>query len=170
MQFLLVRPYPSLRIIFASPSQRLPGVLQAPFLNKIGGSNRVREELTAAFAEGRGVTAKVRWITKSDDLGKNKWIHCTPLLGNQGQIGVWMVVIVDEDKVVDRWPAGTGRLPPRVVTPERSWTPTSSQRVTGSSPHSSGNMNVNMNGSQFERNGGESLMSGSASATSLRIG
>jgi len=36
--YLLVRPYPSLRILFASPSQRIPGILQSPFLNKIGGS------------------------------------------------------------------------------------------------------------------------------------
>ena len=52
--YLLVRPYPSLRILFASPSQRVPGILQSPFMNKIGGSNRVREELTAALADGRG--------------------------------------------------------------------------------------------------------------------
>lgn len=98
MQYLLIRPYPALRILFASPSQRVPGILQSPFLSKIGGSNRVREELTAAFAEGRGVTAKVRWISKSDEDGRNKWIHCTPLLGGNGQVGVWMVVIVDDDK------------------------------------------------------------------------
>lgn len=96
--YLLIRPYPSLRILFASPSQRLPGILQSPFMNKIGGSNRVREELTAAFADGRGVTAKVRWISKLDDEGRNKWIHCTPLLGVGGAIGVWMVIIVDDDR------------------------------------------------------------------------
>ena len=96
--YLLVRPYPSLRILFASPSQRLPGILQSPFLNKIGGSSRVQDELTAALAEGRGVTAKVRWISKADEEGRNKWIHCTPLLGSNGRIGVWMVVIIDDDK------------------------------------------------------------------------
>jgi len=96
--YLLIRPYPSLRILFASPSQRVPGILQSPFMNKIGGSNRVREELTAAFADGRGVTAKVRWVTKHDEEGRNRWIHCTPLVGVNGQIGVWMVVIVDDER------------------------------------------------------------------------
>lgn len=96
--YLLIRPYPSLRILFASPSQRVPGILQSPFMNKIGGSNRVREELTAAFADGRGVTAKVRWLTRNDEEGRNRWIHCTPLIGVNGQIGVWMVVIVDDER------------------------------------------------------------------------
>jgi hypothetical protein len=124
-QYLLVRPYPSLRILFASPSQRVPGVLQSPFMNKIGGSNRVREELTAAFAEGRGVTAKVRWISKMDEEGRNKWIHCTPLLGINGQTGVWMVIIVDDDKN-KRWMAS--RMAPSVSSHERSRTPQGSVR------------------------------------------
>ena len=73
--YLLVRPYPSLRVLFASPSLRVPGILQSPFMNKIGGSPRVREELTQALADGRGVTAKVRWVSKSDMDGRNRWIH-----------------------------------------------------------------------------------------------
>ncbi|RDI81138.1 hypothetical protein Vi05172_g9027 [Venturia inaequalis] len=96
--YLLVRPYPSLRILFSSPSLRVPGILQSPFLNRIGGSSRVRDELTAALAEGRGVTAKVRWISsRSDEEGRARWIHCTPLLGGNGSVGVWMVVIVDDE-------------------------------------------------------------------------
>ncbi|KIX98786.1 uncharacterized protein Z520_05247 [Fonsecaea multimorphosa CBS 102226] len=166
--YLLVRPYPSLRILFASPSQRLPGILQSPFLNKIGGSNRVREELTTAFAEGRGVTAKVRWVTKGDDQGKNKWIHCTPLLGQSGQIGVWMVVVVDDEKNNERWPPASGRLPPQVAGPERSWTPapSSGYQMVGSNHNAVGDIN----GGFSDRNGGGSLGSASGSATSLRIG
>jgi hypothetical protein len=95
--YLLVRPYPSLRILFASPSLRVPGILQSPFMAKIGGSNRVREGLTQALAEGRGVTAKVKWVSKTDLEGRNRWIHCTPLIGSNGAIGVWMVVIVDDE-------------------------------------------------------------------------
>lgn len=38
--YLLIRPYPSLRILFASPSLRVPGILQSPFMAKIGGSVR----------------------------------------------------------------------------------------------------------------------------------
>lgn len=95
--YLLVRPYPSLRILFASPSLRVPGILQSPFMAKIGGSNRVREKLTHAFADGRGVTAKIKWVSKNDLEGRNRWIHCTPLIGSNGAIGVWMIVIVDDE-------------------------------------------------------------------------
>ena len=98
--YLLVRPYPSLRILFASPSLRVPGILQSPFMSRIGGSNRVREGLTQALAEGRGVTAKIKWVTKNDLEGRNRWIHCTPLIGSNGAIGVWMVVIVDDEASV----------------------------------------------------------------------
>ncbi|MCJ1414373.1 hypothetical protein MMC32_000699 [Xylographa parallela] len=102
--YLLLRPYPSLRVLFASPSLRVPGILQSQFMDKIGGSSRVRDELTAALAEGRGVTAKVRWVTKFDEEGRNRWIHCTPLLGSNGRVGVWMVVLVDEeDGLSRRW-------------------------------------------------------------------
>ncbi|KAL9077821.1 MAG: hypothetical protein Q9157_003247 [Trypethelium eluteriae] len=98
-----VRPYPSLRILFTSPTLRVPGILQSHFLHRVGGSSRVRDELTAALATGRGVTAKVRWIARPDDVtednpGRARWIHCTPLIGNNGQVGVWMVVLVDDDK------------------------------------------------------------------------
>lgn len=132
--YLLVRPYPSLRILFTSPSMRLPGILQSPLLRRIGGSTRVRDELEQAFARGQGITAKVRWISgsspgakttketkpasanahpleahlgaddglDSDELnqqhsGRPRWLHCTPLLGHNGKIGVWMIVIVDDE-------------------------------------------------------------------------
>jgi hypothetical protein len=95
--YLLVRPYPSLRVLFASPSLRVPGILQSPFMNKIGGSQRVRDDLTQALADGRGVTARVRWVSKTDTEGYSRWIHCTPLLGGNGAIGVWMIVIADEE-------------------------------------------------------------------------
>jgi hypothetical protein len=95
--YLLIRPYPSLRILFASPSQRIPGILQSSFMDRIGGTDRVRNEITAAFAAGRAVTAKVRWRTKSDQNGRSRWIHCTPLIGLGRQIGVWMIVIVADE-------------------------------------------------------------------------
>ncbi|KAI8151976.1 Phototropin-2 [Colletotrichum sp. SAR 10_70] len=95
--YLLVRPYPSLRILFASPSLRVPGILQSNFMDKIGGSNRVRDGLHRAFAEGHGVTAKVRWMSKSSSEGRIRWIHCTPLLGSNSAVGVWMIVLVDDE-------------------------------------------------------------------------
>ncbi|KXT18988.1 hypothetical protein AC579_8755 [Pseudocercospora musae] len=99
--YLLIRPAPSLRILFTSPSLRVPGILQSPFLNRIGGSSRVRADLGAALAEGRGVTAKIRWLSRPDEDGEGegrpRWIHCTPLLGHSGAVGVWMIVLVDEE-------------------------------------------------------------------------
>jgi hypothetical protein len=101
--YLLVRPYPSLRVLFSSPSLRVPGILQSPFMNKIGGSQRVRDELTQALADCRGVTARVRWISKRDVEGYNRWIHCTPLLGSNGAVGVWMIVIIDDETQQPTW-------------------------------------------------------------------
>lgn len=100
-QYLLIRPAPSLRILFTSPSLRVPGILQSPFLNRIGGSPRVRADLSAALGEGRGVTAKIRWLARPDEDGEGegrpRWIHCTPLLGHTGAVGVWMIVLIDEE-------------------------------------------------------------------------
>jgi hypothetical protein len=101
-----VRPAPSLRILFTSPTLRVPGILQSPFLNRIGGSNRIRESVRNALSDGsRGVTAKIRWLPHAvqdlDDAvdeGRPRWIHCTPLLGQGGSVGIWMIVLVDEDK------------------------------------------------------------------------
>jgi hypothetical protein len=106
MQYLLVRPAPSLRILFTSPTLRVPGILQSPFLDRIGGSNRIRESVRNALSDGsRGVTAKIRWLPHAvqdlDDAvdeGRPRWIHCTPLLGQGGSVGIWMIVLVDEDK------------------------------------------------------------------------
>lgn len=95
--YLLVRPYPSLRVLFASPSMRIPGMLQSSFTSRIGGSRAVREAIVQAFADGHGVTAKIRWVTRTDSYGKRRWIHCTPLLGANGAVGVWMVVLVDDE-------------------------------------------------------------------------
>ena len=90
-----------MRILFTSPSLRVPGILQSPFLHRIGGSPRVRADLAAALGEGRGVTAKIRWLARPDEDGEGegrpRWIHCTPLLGHTGAVGVWMVVLIDEE-------------------------------------------------------------------------
>jgi hypothetical protein len=78
-------------------------------MDKLGGSARVKDELTSALAEGRGVTAKVRWINKYNSEGRNRWIHCTPLLGSNGRIGVWMIVLVDDEPDADN---RRGQAPP----------------------------------------------------------
>lgn len=167
--YLVVRPYPSLRILFASRPMRVPGILQSHLMSRIGGSRRIHDELEQAFAAGQSVTAKVKWISgmnlrnanaaqaaaanhgngngngtipddssastaslhnyggrgsaaaasSSHDLhhhssqhqqhqvsprydtvgmdGRPRWIHCTPLASTTGAVGVWVVVIVDEE-------------------------------------------------------------------------
>ncbi|PNS21468.1 Phototropin-2 [Sphaceloma murrayae] len=122
--YLLLRPYPSLRILFTSPSLRIPGMLQSPFLSRVGGSSRVRSELSEAFAEGRGVTAKIRWLTRpetdvDEGEGRTRWIHATPLLNHKGETGVWMVVLVDADS---REGDGSRRFkaPPAVTDSKRA--------------------------------------------------
>lgn len=32
---------------------------------------------------------------RSSDDGELRWIHCTPLLGGDGRIGVWVVMLID---------------------------------------------------------------------------
>ena len=75
--------------------------MQAPIIDKIGGSPEVREELTQALAQGRSVTAKVRWVMKPGDRGRNRWIAFTPLVGSHDQIGVWIAILVDEESEND---------------------------------------------------------------------
>ncbi|KAK7967804.1 uncharacterized protein PG986_002081 [Apiospora aurea] len=125
--YLLVRPYPSLKILFASPSLRVPGMLQSSFLSRVGGSPRLREAIESALADGQGVTAKVRWLssvsgtaasrTLADEngaaAGRGRWIHATPLLGSNGTVGVWMVVLVDDEAEASR------RLPREAPPVER---------------------------------------------------
>ncbi|KAK8058370.1 hypothetical protein PG994_008818 [Apiospora phragmitis] len=103
--YLLVRPYPSLKILFASPSLRVPGMLQSSFLSRVGGSPRLRDAIESALADGQGVTAKVRWLSsrrRGKAPGRGRWIHATPLLGSNGAVGVWMVVLVDDEAEASR--------------------------------------------------------------------
>jgi hypothetical protein len=34
---------------------------------------------------------------EAEDTGRLRWLHCTPLVGSNGSVGVWMVVIIDEE-------------------------------------------------------------------------
>ena len=109
-------------------------------MDRIGGSTRVRDDLSSALTEGRGVTAKVRWVSRADEDGRNRWIHCTPLLGSNGQIGVWIVVLVDDDQEFSRrWK----QAPP--VAPHRGRTCESVQdgqdRMVSSGDSIAGRMN-----------------------------
>jgi hypothetical protein len=98
--YLLVRPYPSLQIIFVSPALRLPGLLRTHLFSKLGGSQQTMSELESAFHDGASVTAKVLWLPKHAHPGerarevKARWIRCTPLLGSDDRVGVWMIILV----------------------------------------------------------------------------
>ena len=149
--YLLVRPFPSLRITFTSPALRIPGLLQSKFLDRIGGQQHIRDGILSAFTSGIGVTAKVTWLPTvsnsgtfrdpkdplssgsntpytsqapsathsrpgssrhthnhrvpagsrqhADSEGRTRWIHCTPLIGADEQVGVWMVVMVESESI-----------------------------------------------------------------------
>ena len=107
-----MRPYPSLRITFTSPTLRIPGLLQTKLLDRIGGPQNLREGILEALQSGTGVTAKVQWLPNGSDRGerasrqsfessdgKPRWIHCTPLFGSDEKVGVWMVILVESEEV-----------------------------------------------------------------------
>jgi PAS domain S-box-containing protein len=100
--YLLIRPAPSFQILFASPSLRVPGMIQSPFLSRIGGSGRVRNQIAQALSDGQGVTAKIRWVSGNRQMShqrheRSRWIHCTPLRGVNRSIGIWMVIILEDN-------------------------------------------------------------------------
>ncbi|KAL8982468.1 MAG: hypothetical protein Q9205_003036 [Flavoplaca limonia] len=133
--YLLLRPYPSLRIIFVSPALRIPGLLQAPFLSRIGGPQHVRSGLANAFENGEGITAKITWLPQGrpdteesfasrpgsqrnstvgsnagNSEGRTRYISCTPLFGSDDKVGVWMVVMVENKTVTGSLPSRTNAL------------------------------------------------------------
>lgn len=61
--YLLVRPYPSLKVVFTSPSMRIPGSLQSSFLDRIKDIDGMRSQIEEAFARGQDITAKVLWLS-----------------------------------------------------------------------------------------------------------
>ena len=119
---MLVRPFPSLTITFVSPALRIPGLLQAKFLDRVGGPDPVREGVRDALVHGVPVTAKIDWLAKVASAGatpdtpelraaaaaadtayaRPRWIHCTPLLGSDDHVGVWMVLMVEREEVTGR--------------------------------------------------------------------
>ncbi|KAI4722418.1 hypothetical protein E4T48_01399 [Aureobasidium sp. EXF-10727] len=104
--YLLVRPFPSLRITFTSPALRIPGLLQTKFMERLGGPQDVRDGVLDSLSHGTPVTAKISWLSTIPDSphrtsieGKPRWIHCTPLLGSDEKVGVWMIVMVEQESI-----------------------------------------------------------------------
>jgi len=121
--YLLVRPYPSLRITFTSPALRIPGLVQSRFMDRCGGPQHIREGILDALTQGVAVTAKVSWLTHSGGSetrnhleGKPRWIHCTPLIGSDERVGVWMIVMIENEEITGSLNAhaGPASMPSRV--------------------------------------------------------
>jgi PAS domain S-box-containing protein len=118
--YFLMRPSPSLKIIFASPALRKMGnLVQSTFLSHVTAPPATLKGLKESFEAGNPVTAKVTFSaqvpkskdgrqldrgqgkkgieeTSSSKMGRTFWISATPLLGGDDEIGVWMVVLVDQ--------------------------------------------------------------------------
>lgn len=67
-------------------------------MDRISGAPSVREAILQSLIEGVGVTAKIFWMPgpgsseeRISHEGKPRWIHCTPLLGSDEKVGVWMI-------------------------------------------------------------------------------
>lgn len=115
--FMLLRPAPSLRIVFVSPKLRRFGeVLQTPFLSHVAAPAATLAGLSESLQAGVPVTAKIHFAsergtnrngTELKNGGKHEdgkhgraiWISATPLLGADEQIGVWMCVVCEKSKV-----------------------------------------------------------------------
>jgi PAS domain S-box-containing protein len=121
-KYILMRPYPSLKMIFVSHrAKRLGQLTQQPFLAHIAAPATTISGLRSSLESGRPVSAKVaimsrrgasrdgtvtgRWSKKVHRqegqinpaaIGRTSWISATPLLDSERKIGVWMVVIVDK--------------------------------------------------------------------------
>lgn len=116
--YLLMRPSPSMKIIFTSPGlKKMGNLVQSPFMSHVTAPLKTLKGMKESFVSGNPVTAKVLFSAEpsqpsdgkaiergqSHDLdeaparsGKACWISATPLLGADDQVGVWMVVFVDQ--------------------------------------------------------------------------
>lgn len=116
--YLLIRPAPSLRIVFASPKvrQRFGNSTQHPFMSHVAAPSSTLAGLKESFGTGVPVSAKISFMlnrgerrdgtaidagSKPEHSGpiRTCWISATPLLGSDDNIGVWMVVVVEKTKV-----------------------------------------------------------------------
>ncbi|KAI4198158.1 MAG: hypothetical protein LQ350_005445 [Teloschistes chrysophthalmus] len=187
--YLLLRPHPSLRIIFVSPALRIPGLLQSPFLSRIGGPPRVRNGLAKAFEQGEDITAKVTWlpqgrptstyedrasfpsrpgsrteVSRNEGTGypaapaereresRTRYISCTPLLGSDDQVGVWMVVMVENETVTGSLPSRTNAIARygQPATTTSTANAANQNRFSGEYGNHINNINTNSNTSNTE--------------------
>ncbi|ETN36446.1 uncharacterized protein HMPREF1541_08724 [Cyphellophora europaea CBS 101466] len=114
--YMLIRPAPSLRIIFVSAKlQKAVKTVQSPFLSHVAAPSRTLSGLKESFIAGMPVSAKINFMAQSGERrdgvkidtsykhedgknGKAYWISATPMLGSDDLPGVWMVVFVEKSK------------------------------------------------------------------------
>jgi len=76
----------------------------------------VREGIMDALAHGASVTAKITWTTNPINEGRGsldgklRWIHCTPLLGSDEKVGVWMIIMVENEEVTGQLNRGMSNV------------------------------------------------------------
>ena len=104
-------------------------------MDRVGGSQPVRDAILQSLIQGVGVTAKISWLTapinseeRNGHEGKPRWIHCTPLIGSDEKVGVWMIsksrsicghmVLIDEKVMIEK-EVITGSLNARAPIPVR---------------------------------------------------
>lgn len=120
--YLLVRPDPSLHILFASSAlQSTMDLRQTPLLSHISTSVNTLAGLQRAFTQGIPVTGRVLWkpAARASALndtasgsytswhsagmghgleglgaGQSQWLSATPLVGADDRVGVWVIVII----------------------------------------------------------------------------
>jgi len=139
----------------------------------------VRDGLAEAFEQGAAVTAKVTWLPRgrSAEAGeesrptsrkgpggafgestqqRTRYISCTPLLGSDDQVGVWMVVMVENELVTGSLASRTAALN-RFNEPQVPPTPSEYQRESTSMDSDAGigngvgNGGEGGGGARFER-------------------
>ncbi|KAH0843299.1 non-specific serine/threonine protein kinase [Fonsecaea pedrosoi] len=116
--YILVRPAPSLRIVFVSSvlRRRVGNIIQHPFLSHVAAPTNTLKGLKESFSVGVPVSAKINLLLEAgnqphgtatrsggrlQDAGQGRvcWISATPLLGGDDKVGVWMIVVVENAKV-----------------------------------------------------------------------
>ena len=99
----------------------------------------MRDDLSHALEVGRKVTAKVQWLSKGSRKSRARWIHCTPLLGINDAVGVWMVILVDDEdddeaREAQETPASnvfsTKRLDPNYLAEALPWNTERQEKLT----------------------------------------
>jgi hypothetical protein len=119
--YLIVRPYPSLHILFASPAlQNAADLRQTHLLTHISSPPDTLIWSADAFAGGIPIAGQVVWkpaVRAASDamsggptsqstvqekprsglatVGQSQWMSATPLVGSGDRVGCWVIIIIN---------------------------------------------------------------------------